>query len=317
MKVVKTQAPDVSVIMSVWNGARFLAVACESILRQSHSNFEFIVIDDGSTDASARILASLAERDPRMHVATHANLGLTKSLNEALDLSNGEFIARMDADDICAPARLERQLAAFDRQPGLVLVGSGVELISEDGATLGPRRQPHGHSAIRRELLRGNGGAMTHPAIMFRRDVARRVGGFDERFVTAQDLDFFLRISEAGEVENLQETLLYWRQHPGSVNRRHSSTWTEMKALAIRETIDRIGSDRFAREMFLDTPQFSFPGSPADLGRFALRNGRPGSAVPLLLKTVLRGPRRAAAVVDVFKALLMVAKHFLVPARTP
>jgi glycosyltransferase involved in cell wall biosynthesis len=118
--------------MSVHNAERYLRPAVESILAQAFTDFEFIIIDDGSTDRSPPILAEFASRDPRVRIETRANKGLTKSLNEAIQLSRGEYLARMDADDIAKPNRFQIQIQFMRDHPEVVLLGGGYELI--DGA---------------------------------------------------------------------------------------------------------------------------------------------------------------------------------------
>ena len=293
--------PLISVLMSVYNGAPYLRAALDSILCQTLEDFEFIIIDDGSTDGSTEILQTCASRDPRLRLVIQENRGLTAALNAGLNLARGKYIARMDADDVARSDRLERQAAALDADPKLVLVGAQVELITEDGVRLGLRRQGSGHADIRRRLLLGDGGAMTHPAVMFRAPAARQVGGFDERFSTAQDLDFFLRLSELGSVENLGETLLEWRQHKLSVNSTKSSSWKQMKALAIQNTIERIGAKQYAEELFAAASEFNFPDSDFDLAMLALKNGRRREARRLFWREFRNGRRSAAALKQLVK----------------
>lgn len=281
--IASTLTPLISVVMCVRDGLEYLSTAVESIQNQTVNDFEFIIIDDGSTDGSTQLLATYAKNDRRIRLIFQSNCGLTRSLNKGMNLANGAYIARMDADDIAHPSRFERQVAFLDAHPEVVCVGAGVELISEDGYHLGQRPHPRGHTEIRRHLLMGNGGAMTHPVIMFRRDVALRMGGYDVEFKTAQDLDLFLRFSEQGRVENLKETLLFWRQHPGSVNRTKSDTWCAMKTMAIKKTIDRIGSAMYAEQLFCSQQLFLFPSDKYSLAELAFENGRQVAALKLVV----------------------------------
>jgi glycosyltransferase involved in cell wall biosynthesis len=285
-------APVISVLMSVHNGRRYLAQAVDSILAQTMQDFEFIIIDDGSSDGSAEDLKSYAARDPRIRLSVQENSGLTKALNVGLRLSRGKFIARMDADDVARPERFAKQVDAFLANPKLVILGAEVELISSDGIRLGVRKTARGHSNIRRRLLIGDGAALVHPVVMFRRQAALDVGAYDERFPTGQDLDLFLRLSEIGLVDNLPDTLLYWRQHRDSVNRTRSSTWRAVKTLAIEKTLERIGAKQYAEDLFVEESEFHFPQDQFALGKFALKNRRYGEAGKLFWQELVKGTRR-------------------------
>ena len=162
----------------------------------------------------------------------------------------GEFVARMDSDDVAEPNRLEEQVRELRKSPELAVLGSEVEIIASDGSACGPRCQPTEHLEIRRCLVSGNGGAMTHGAVVMRRKALDQVGGYDERFFTAQDLDLFIRLSEIGRLRNLPGRLLRWRQHPASINHTMSETWMAMKRMAISSCIQRIGADAYAQALF-------------------------------------------------------------------
>src|SRR4051812_26679567 len=125
-------SPTVSVLMAVYNGEQYLREAVNSILSQTFKDFEFIIIDDGSTDRSPELLASYARADSRVKLISRPNKGLTKSLNEGLHAARGEFVARMDGDDISLPERFERQVSYLREHPEVVLVGSRVEFIDPD-----------------------------------------------------------------------------------------------------------------------------------------------------------------------------------------
>jgi glycosyltransferase involved in cell wall biosynthesis len=242
--------PAISVILSVCNGAKYLPEAVESILNQSFEDFEFILIDDGSVDGTTELLQSYSKRDSRIRLIIQENVGLTKSLNRGIKIARGEFIARMDGDDIAMPDRLEKQIERFYKEPSLVMLGSDVTLIDEIGRRYASRGHAEIHEEIRRRLLTGDGGALTHPSIMFRTAQARAIGGYDEKMPTCQDLDLYLKLSEVGIVGNLPDTLLMWRQHSFSVNHTKSDTWAEMRRYCIGKTIQRIGVPQFLDQLF-------------------------------------------------------------------
>ncbi len=267
--------------MSVHNGQSYLAEAIDSILGQTFADFEFLIVDDGSIDGSAAILADFAARDARIRVISQANQGLTKSLNTALGLANGEFIARFDADDVSLPDRFQRQLSALRLDPELVVLGSEVELITHDGLRLGARGQAAGHDEIRRRLLLGDGGTLTHPVVMMRRSAVEAVGGYDESFPVGQDLDLFLRLTEVGKAANLPVTLLLWRQHDSSVNRTRTHLWQSVKTRAIESTINRVGAAEYARALFYEPDALPSASDPLALGAYAASRGRYRSAARL------------------------------------
>ena len=296
--------PAVSVLMGVHNGLPYLPEAVESILRQTFADFEFIIIDDGSTDGSGEWLETKAKEDPRIRLVRQVNIGLTKSLNRGLALARGEFIARMDGDDIALPQRLEMQVSALRDNPALILLGSEVEIIDAQGRALAVRGHSRDHVEIRRRLLTGDGGALTHPAVMFRASAARAIGGYDEAMTTTQDIDFFLRMSEVGPVTNLPHVLLYWRQHPDSSNHRKSSTWAEMRRHCVGNTISRIGVDRYLQELF-PPMQLGYPRTSLDRGRWASMQGRYGTAMSLYRQSLSVAGQRLPAMQGLCEATFL------------
>ena len=133
--------PGVSVIMSVFNGEDFLADAIKSVLNQTFTNFEFIIVDDGSNDSSLAIIQSFQELDSRIKIIVHKNQGLAKSLNIGIEHSIGKYIARIDADDLCYESRLEKQYAFMEENHAVDLIGSSVDVINEDGSITTSKKQ--------------------------------------------------------------------------------------------------------------------------------------------------------------------------------
>lgn len=210
--------PRVTVLMAVRNGERHVPAAARSILAQTLEDFEFLIVDDGSADGTGGILADLERGDARVRVLRQAPAGLTVSLNRGLDLARGEYLARMDADDLARPERLARQAAFLDAHPGVVAVGCQVELIDEWDRPIGPLEMPLGHEDIDGAHIRGLAGRLIHPAAMLRTSALREVGGYRATFETSQDYDLWLRLAEIGRLANLPDTLLAFRQHAGSVS---------------------------------------------------------------------------------------------------
>jgi glycosyltransferase involved in cell wall biosynthesis len=203
--------------MPVYNGERYLASAIDSILAQTFTDFEFIIIDDGSTDGSTRLLQDYARRDQRIRLIVQPNAGLTKSLNRGIAEARGRYLARMDSDDIAMPARFAKQLEFMESHPDHVMVGSQVLLIDPDGDPVCDKAQTqYGHEAIETALLE-KGWPLIHPAVMIRTQTLREMGGYNETYRTNQDHDLFLRLCQRGKVENLRNVLLHYRQHFSSV----------------------------------------------------------------------------------------------------
>jgi len=210
-------ASAVSVIMAVCNGEKFLQDAVESVLKQSVDDFEFLIIDDGSTDGSGEILENFSKKDSRVRLIRQKNIGLTKSLNIGLRHARGEFIARMDGDDLCFPNRFATQLDFLRQNPDVVACGSNVELIDSDGDRIGVYRRPQTHEEIEEHFWSGLAGAIVHPSAMIRTDALKKIGGYNERFSKCQDYDLWFRLAEIGRLANVSEVLLQWRQHANSI----------------------------------------------------------------------------------------------------
>jgi len=196
--------PRVSVVMSVYNGERFLPQAVDSILAQTFTDFEFIVVDDGSTDGTAEILRDYT--DPRLHVVRQENIGLIGSLTRAIGIASAKYIARMDADDISLPKRLEWQLVWLESHPQTAVLGTQVSEIGDDELTIRRHYYPMDSTGIERALLRG-ATALCHGSVVFRRACFKRVGGYRQRFEHAEDYDLWLRLIERYDMGNLAEIL--------------------------------------------------------------------------------------------------------------
>jgi glycosyltransferase involved in cell wall biosynthesis len=279
--------------MSVYNAGRFLRAAVESVLGQTARDVEFIFIDDGSTDGSPEVLREYAARDPRVRLTVRENKGLTVTLNEGLQQASGEFIARMDCDDVSLPDRFEKQLAYFRADPSVVCAGGHFELIDEKGRLLTRLRPPSDDPTIQSFLLRGHT-AICHPAAMMRRDAAMKVGGYDPYFKTTQDLDLWLRLGEVGRLGNVPEVVLKFRQHDSSV----SETRREEQRRFGREACERAWKRRGITNGTFEADEPWRPGRDrASRHRYALRygwwgfnSGARGTALAYGLKAVRIAP---------------------------
>ena len=261
--------PTVSVLMSVYNGERYLRPAVESILAQTFADFEFVIIDDGSTDSSPAILREYAARDPRVKLTVRANKGLTATLNEAFAISRGKYLARMDCDDVALPQRFARQVALLDADAAVACTGGWFQLIDGAGRLLTTLRPPAADAEIQAKMLRGHN-AICHPCAMIRRTAMERVGGYDTRFKTSQDIDLWLRLGEVGTLANVAEPVLQFRLHESSVSETKREQQRQAGRLACEEAWRRRGLSGMTYEA--DEPWR--PGSDrASKHRFAMQYG--------------------------------------------
>lgn len=252
-------APVISVVMPAYNCRRFIEQAVDSILRQTVSDFEFLIYDDGSTDGTTALLQAAARRDGRIRLFRGQHQGYSPLLNQGLARARGEFIARMDADDISFPMRFQKQLEYLRSNPRCAAVGSGLVFIDEDGLPFSRNQGPTDHADIDAKHLRGGGGAMPHPSLMMRKSEIDAIGGYRTQFEPAEDLDLLLRLAERGNLANLPECLLAYRVHLGMT----SIAKREKQLAAVRQILAETGQRRGIALEYHPGPSNS--ASPEDL----------------------------------------------------
>lgn len=205
-------SPKISVIMSVYNDEKYLRKAIESILNQTFADFEFIIVNDGSTDRSLKIIQNY--KDIRIRIINNMrNIGLTKSLNKALRIAEGGYIARQDADDISLPNRLEAQLRYFQEHPEIALLGTGAYIIDETG-TISGREIPLANPS-KNDFTKDN--QIVHGSAMFRKAIIDVLGPYNELYKYSQDYELWLRIATCHNVANLTFPLYKKRKYSESV----------------------------------------------------------------------------------------------------
>lgn len=211
--IFAVRIPRIAVVLPVLNGEAYLAEAVRSVLDQTFTDFELVVVDDGSTDRTAEILASFS--DARLRVIRFPeNRGIVAALNAGIHGSESELIARMDADDICMPRRFERQVAFLDAHPDVMLCGTWTHQFGDESGILRP---PVKSEQIRARLFFG--WAMDHPSVMMRRSFLEQHGlEYDETFPHSEDFDFFIRTGELGGLANVPEVLVRTRAHKDEVS---------------------------------------------------------------------------------------------------
>ncbi|OUC13544.1 MAG: hypothetical protein B0A82_16725 [Alkalinema sp. CACIAM 70d] len=199
--------PQVSILMCVYNGETHLREAIESILNQTLQDFEFIIVNDGSTDSTLSIIQHYQGIDSRIKlIENEINLGLEKSLNKGLQAVTGEYFARQDADDVSLPTRLEQQVHYLTKYPEVGAIGTAVESINQQGDRIGQDVPPTDHDALEALFLFNN--FMHHSTLMARFSLIQAIGGYDATQRRAEDYDLWWRLSQQAKVANLPEILL-------------------------------------------------------------------------------------------------------------
>ena len=221
--------PQVSVVTSVYNGEEYLEECVDSILNQTFQNFEYIILNNGSTDGTASILQRYT--DPRLRIIHQENLGISKSLNKGINLSNSELIARLDADDFSSPQRLEKQVTFMEKHPDIVLCGSrwlelvGEKLIKQIVAFVDTDQ------AIKKSMSLFN--PFSHSVVIFRKKTFITAGGYSERFKYSQDYELWLRMLAFGKTLILKEELAVVRMSEQSESHKNARK-QKLEALQIR-----------------------------------------------------------------------------------
>ena len=289
--------PCVSVIMPVYNAARYLGPAVESILAQTFTDFEFIITDDGSSDRSLSILQRYAQLDSRIVLVSRPNTGYAVALNEMLAISRGEFVARMDADDIALVDRFESQVMLLRSREDVVCVGGWHQNIDYAGRLLVETRLPTEDEEMKQLLYKGKC-PFSHPSVMMRRNIVAQLGGYRVDFMPAEDLDLWLRLSEHGCLANVPEFVVKYRVHDKSISQTHLKTALDRARQATMEASNRRGvpvefdglpgwrptEDRASRSSF-----------QTKYGWWAFQNGNRWMAIEYGLRAALLNPFDFAA----------------------
>ncbi len=213
--------PAVSVVMPVYNAGKYVAQAIESILTQTFHDFEFLITDDGSTDGTAGILSQFAERDARIRVFSQENKGLVTALNDSCRIAGGTYVARMDADDISLPTRLEKQYLFLEAHPETGVLGTWIQNMDEAGDSGPTWPVPAEPQVVRWFLMFGN--CVAHPTVMMRRSVIENLGFYRADAAHNEDYDLWIRAGDVTSVANLPEVLLKYRVSRSSISSRHLS----------------------------------------------------------------------------------------------
>ncbi|MDE2020266.1 MAG: glycosyltransferase [Patescibacteria group bacterium] len=210
--------PLVSVIMAAYNAEKYIGEAIESMQAQTYTNWELIIADDAAKDATGRIADDYAKRDPRIKVIhLSKNSGQAIARNEAVKIAKGEYLAVLDADDLCLPDRFAKQVAFLDSHPNVAAVGSYAKVIDASGQNIGTKRKPENYERIRFKLLLQT--QFIHSTVMMRTKAFKTIGMYDNSFLYVEDYDLWSRFSERGfRLANIPESLVKYRIQPTSVS---------------------------------------------------------------------------------------------------
>lgn len=258
----------VSVLMSVYNCESYLQEAVDSILNQSFGDFEFIIVDDGSTDRTKEILGSY--KDPRIVRLVHEhNKGLIPALNYGLSAAQGKLIARQDADDVSLANRLEKQVKLFEANPSLVLCGSSYYDIDEQGNITDFHKYPENDTAIRWHMMFHTG--FTHTSVMFRGDVLRKHNlYYRAEAVHAEDFELWSQMLAYGQGMNTGFPLVKHRRHSGQVSNRQSAWQRQTANSIVRFKLEKLGF--YVTDDDIDTLRRWYIKMPAQLTEKDLRH---------------------------------------------
>jgi glycosyltransferase involved in cell wall biosynthesis len=277
-------SPLVSVVLPVHDGERFLAEAVESVLSQTLRDLELVVVDDGSTDGTQDVLS--AYRDSRMRVVAQPHRGLVGALTAGIAAASASYVARMDADDVSEPRRLERQVELLERRPRAGMAATWVAVVDEEGRELRRHVLPSEHDDLARRLLLRN--PFQHGSVLLRRAALEEAGGYRGDYGANEDYDLWRRLARSWELACVPEVLYRYRVHAGAVTqtdpervvrreRLRTELWREYDARAydVRGTIARARAAEPEIRRGLEADQRA-------LAREALRRGRPVLAAKAL-----------------------------------
>ncbi len=294
--------PRVTVFVPVYNAEKFIADTVASVLRQTFTDFELLVIDDGSTDQSIKILESF--HDQRIRIERNGkNRGRPFTRNKGLMQARGEYLSVLDSDDLCEPDRLARQVEFLDTHPNIAAVGSWAKYVDENGNVAFICKPPAESDEIRRKIFQAN--CFIHSSVTFRRQALIEIGGYNLEYLQAQDYELFLRLSARHDLANISEPLVQYRVHPDQVSLRKLASQRRFADRA------RVAAYEHQRSLKLILPNTAIPrtnmwdrlrGKPHTVGGDYINwidtyrsFGRENLTRPLILRSLLIAPLSARA----------------------
>ena len=226
------KTPLVSVVMSVYNAEAYVNRAIESILSQTLTNFELIIINDASSDKTLALVRSYMRKDKRIRlINNYRNLKVAHSLNKGVSLAKTDLIARMDSDDIALPKRLETQFEFMQSHPDVVIVGTYIRIIDENQKVVSKRTYPSKSDDLKRIMLRYS--PFAHPTVMFRKKVFEEFGGYNPKMVPCEDIDFWFKAGVKYDFANIPKALLKYTLSTSSGS-HYNLRYTELLGFKIK-----------------------------------------------------------------------------------
>lgn len=202
--------PLISVVMPAHNAQKYISGAIESILNQTFKNFELIIINDSSTDKTLTIVKSFSKKDSRIRIVNNdTRLNIARTLNKGISLAKSNIIARMDADDIAFPNRLELQYKLINSSKNIAVVGANIAIMNTVGKQIAIRKYPNSTGELKKCLFRYS--PFAHPIVMFRKDMFEEVGGYNPKYSPTEDLDLWFRLGSMYKFKSISEPLLKYR----------------------------------------------------------------------------------------------------------
>lgn len=237
----------VSVLIPVFNAEKYLAEAIDSIISQTWEDWELVIINDGSTDSSLSIIESYTDKRIRL-INNELNLGLIKTLNKGIELCKGEYVARMDADDVAHPERLQKQVSFLDQNHNHILCGTNADIINNKGEIVGKIMNPTSNTLLQISLLFTN--PFIHPSMMIRKS-AFKESLFDEKALHVEDFELWTRLATKGKIANLEQALLKYRWHDSNVSIKHANIQERAKNEIIKRQLLKLDIKATEEELSL------------------------------------------------------------------
>lgn len=238
--------PKISVLMPVFNAENYLKSAIDSIIAQTFTNWELVIVNDGSTDGSEKIIKSYNDKRI-LYVENERNIALIKTLNKGIDFCRGEYIARMDADDVAHPKRFAKQVDFLDNNPKYILCGTNASVIDKEGKVTGKVKNLTSNDFLQIHLLFSN--PFIHPSIMIRNGMLY-ANRFDEHYKHVEDYELWVRLSKLGLMANINEDLLSYRCHDRNVSVLNTDIQNELKTQIIVEQLQNLDITPTEKEIY-------------------------------------------------------------------
>ncbi len=220
-KSLISKSPTISVIMPAYNAEKYISESIESILNQTHKNFELIIIDDCSKDKSWNIIQKYAKKNKIIHaIKNEKNLGLCLTLNKGIKYAKGKYIARADNDDWYYPERLEKQYLFLESNPDVGIVGGTMEIMSETGEVYSRRTYSKTDQEIRKHIFSYS--PFSHPLVMIKKSILNKTGNYNSSFIPADDYELYFRIGKYSKFANLSDTLMKYRVSSASMTSKQT-----------------------------------------------------------------------------------------------